>query len=489
MKTSRFVMILMPPLAALVACQAGFAQVTPYAVMPTAAPGHTRPFIWRMGAPVGPSPAAAIGPSDCNSNTYYAFTFCPSALQSIYAAPPGDLGSGSARYGAVTIAIVDAYYYANVVADLQTFNTAMNLPQFDGSAQHPDDPTLTIVGCESTTGIPPSYGVSCGPPGGAGTSSVPGWELETMLDIEYAHAMAPHANILLVEALSDGMLDQFASVYYASQKADIVSNSWGGPEFFGQGFYDSTFNQGAPILFASGDHGYITQTGKTTYEIGPEYPCTSPAVTCVGGTTLLPISSLSGWRRSTETAWSCTSLNSCFYYGGSGGGCSAQEALPIYQRYTTSLGGASGGLPTLCGSWRAVPDIAADANPNTGVLIYDSGNGGYLQVGGTSLACPLMAGVFAQVIYQRLVFGNHVTGLGSLNPALYAGEPPYPSRFKGAAVRNYPYFFFDIVSGTNFGYNAGPGYDLVTGLGVPIFAAQANNFFGLFLVGPPPVVD
>jgi len=453
MKTSSVVKILMPALAALVACQAGFAQAA-YAVVPTAAPGHFRPYVWRMNTPIRPN-FGVYGPAYCNTNAFYSFTFCPRGLQSVYGAnsiPSGNGGRGK------TIAIVDAFHYAHAASDLATFNTAMGLPQLDGVGT---DPTLTIVGCTDVSGAPPtppSYGVTCASPS-TGTSN-PGWEVEEMLDLEYAHAMAPYANILMVEAYDNGG-SLFGAVYYAESNADIVSNSWGGAESAGQTSADTTFGQGKPILFSSGDTGdevCIAFNGDgscKTYAVGVQYPCSSPNVTCVGGTTLLP--SGSPLRRSSEVAWS-----------GSGGGCSTQEGLPYYQNIG-AIGG--GGAPSVCnsgGSWRAVPDIAAVADPSTGVMEYDSGNGGYFQVGGTSLATPVTAGLFAQIIAARHTFGQAT--IPYFNPALYP-----------AAIRNYPYFFFDIVSGSN-GYPAGTGYDLVTGLGVSNIAAMANRFFGLIFV-------
>jgi len=462
-KTSSFLKILMLAMAALAACQAGFAQAA-YAVVPTAAAGHFRPYVWMMNAPIHPN-VVPFGPSYCNSNTYYGagtFTFCPSGLQSVYGAnsiPSGNGGKGR------TIAIVDAYHYGNVASDLATFNTAMGLPQLDGVGS---DPTLTIVGCTTATSLTaPSYGVTCSTTLNTGTNS--GWELEEMLDLEYAHAMAPYANILMVEAIDSGTLDLLGGVYYGESNADIVSDSWGGAEFsLETSITDGTFGYGIPVLFSSGDNGDEVQVGGggDSFVVGVQYPCSSPWVTCVGGTTLLPAGS--PLRRSTETAWSGKGSS-----GGSGGGCSIYETLPYYQSIS-SLGGMSGtpGLPTVCtaegGPWRAVPDIAAVGNPATGVMEYDSGNGGYFQVGGTSLATPVTAGLFAQIIAARHTFGQAT--IPSFNPPMYAG-----------AVRNYPYFFFDIVSGNN-GYSAGIGFDLVTGLGVSNIAAMANRFFGLIFV-------
>jgi len=465
MKTSSFVKILMLALAALVACQAGFAQVSSHAVVPAAAPGHFRPYVW-IGGALASSTAPNNLPGFCNTAHYGpgSFLFCPNGLQSVYGAnsiPSGAGGKGK------TIAIVDAYYYANAASDLATFSTAMGLPQLDGIG---GDPTLTFGGCTTATNsTPPSYGSVCSSTRPSAGDPDHGWEVEEMLDLEYAHAMAPYANILMVEAADNGNA-LFAAVNYAAGLADIVSDSWGGPEYDGQTTDDATFATGKPILFSSGDYGaYVGAT------VTPQYPCSSPFVTCVGGTTLLPTGS--PLHRSTEVGWTCSGTDCSG--GGSGGGCSAYEFLPSYQN-TGAIGG--GGAPnTICGGGgtflpavglhRPVPDIAAVADPNTGVAIYINEPGyygGYYGVGGTSLACPVTAGLFAQIIAARATFGQ--TTLHYFNPELYP-----------AAVRSYAFFFFDVTSGNNL-YPAGTGYDLVTGLGVSNAADLANRFFGLIYV-------
>jgi subtilase family serine protease len=340
-------------------------------------------------------------PGFCNT-AYFGpgtFTFCPSGLQTAYSTntiPSGNGGAGK------TVAIVVAYHYAGAEADLNKFSSDMGLPA-----------CTTASGCLTTV----TYS----------TMGNSGWETEEMLDLEYVHAVAPNAKLLLVEASDDSNASLFVGVGYAAANADIVSNSCGGPEYPAETSDDAVFLVKKPVLFSAGDGG-----------TGAQYPCTSKGVTCVGGTTLLPTPAL---LRASETGWSS-----------GGGGCSAFEVSPSYQ---------SGVGP--CGSTRAVPDIAADADPNTGVAVYD--NGSYYQVGGTSLATLLMAGLFADIMAARTTFGQ--VQFNYLNPPLYAG-----------AVRNRLYFFFDVVLGNN-GYPAGVGYDLVTGLGVLNGPDAANRFFGL----------
>ena len=170
--------------------------------------------------------------------------------------------------------------------------------------------------------------------------------------------------------------------------ATEVSMSWDGPEFSGETTeYDSYFDAkststGAPILYtaSAGDSGS-----------GAVYPAASPNVIAVGGTTLNGCNDTSCAHFSSETAWS-----------GSGGGVSAYEKIPAYQ---SGYGGpvyseSSGGISALTGGMRAIPDVSFEANPDTGVSIYDSttysnGQSGWFTVGGTSVGAPNWAGIFA----------------------------------------------------------------------------------------------
>jgi subtilase family serine protease len=227
---------------------------------------------------------------------------------------------------------------------------------------------------------------------------------------------------------------------YTSGGASIVSNSYGTDEFSGETGYDYIYSGSpVPLLFASGDGG------------APGiYPCTSIYGTCVGGTSLYV--NPATFVRTSEVGWA-----------GSGGGCSTQEFLPSWQ--------SGFDIPALCGGYRAYPDVAAIGDPDTGVWVYDSGEscGGYCGVGGTSLATPVTAALYANMFTARKSFGK--AAFGFMNPSLYT-----------AATNNYAYFYYDVLTGNN-GFAAGPGYDLVTGLGVSKVPAMANRFFGL--IYPP----
>ena len=300
-----------------------------------------------------------------------------------------------------TIAIVDAYDDTTIANDLTVFDTQFGLA------------------------APPSF-VKATPQGLPAYNS--GWAGEIALDVEWAHAVAPGAKILLVEAKSSSLTDLLGAVDYAvAQGANQVSMSWGSAEFRGETNYDAHFNHpGVTFLASSGDNG-----------AGVSFPAVSPYVTAVGGTSLqLDTSS----NRISETGWS-----------GSGGGASTVVSRPGYQSGFQS------------GRKRGVPDVAYNADPNTGFYVYDSSAGGtWWQVGGTSAGAPQWAGLTALVNQGRAAAGKSSLGSGAAygtNQALYAlaGSSSYTN-----ASGDY----VDVTSGSN-GNPATTGYDLVTGLGSP----------------------
>ncbi|MGA3008473.1 MAG: choice-of-anchor tandem repeat GloVer-containing protein [Opitutaceae bacterium] len=293
------------------------------------------------------------------------------------------------------IAIVDAYGDPTVQIDMDTFCAALNIPS-------------TAVLVFNPQGTP---------------AENDDWAMETALDVEWAHAIAPGATIVLVEAKSDADADLYAAVDYAvSLGATQVSMSWGGSEYSTETTSDFHFNVPGVTFFASsGDDG-----------AGVIYPAASPYVVGVGGTTLALDSS---GNYSSEKAWSNSSTNPA---SGSGGGVSAYEAVPAYQSGWWS------------GSGRGVPDVAYDADPATGVPVYQS-YFLWFEVGGTSMGAPQWAALCALA--------------NSLRPQPLSSAPGV---FYSLATANYAGYYHDITSGSNGAYSAGPGYDLVTGLGSPI---------------------
>jgi len=386
------------------------AQTAYPAVPPPAAPGTARPHVWIKEGPYSIFPAS----NSANVSAPCAFFnshggYCPADIRNVLATnfiANANGGSGTNVY------IVDAYDLPSAAADLHQFSIDTGLPQLDG-----------IGGDGTFTKLTP-FGV----PG----SAVPqGWSVEESLDIEWVHAMAPKANIFLVEALSNSGTDLFNAEAFVMAVADVTSNSWGGGEFAGETGSDSMFLAArGPVLFSTGDSG-----------APGGYPAFSPWVTAVGGTTLRPNTFPAGYRIS-ETGWS-----------GSGGGISVFEPTPPYQ----ALNGVNFGA-------RSIPDVALDADPNTGVMVLSIDDGFYYLVGGTSLATPMFAGFLADVDTARVTAGKAKLGssLAVLNPELYS--------LGNSSL--YHYSYFDVISGNN-GFSAGPGYDLVTGLGDPSEPAMA----------------
>jgi subtilase family serine protease len=335
----------------------------------------------------------------------------PNAIKSIY----GFIPDPTAGQG-ITIAIVDAFKEPNVASDLSTFNTYFGLPQFNQSG----GPTFKVVNQTGGNKLPST------PP-----LSEAGWRLETALDVEWAHAIAPGANILLVEARSANFTDLFTAVNYAAAHAQVVSMSWGSAgDISDPSPYDPSFQVNNVTFVAS--------AGDTAGETG--YPATSPYVVSVGGTNLT-YTTVNGTIYATETAWSTAPDGS-----GGGGGLSISENQPNYQS----------GLPY---TKRAVPDVAYDADPNTGFAVYNTYYGGAVQVGGTSAGAPQWAALFAIVDQQRGGPTQSLTSVNTLKALYDASIVPRTD-------------FFDIIQGSAGAFNAGPGYDLVTGLGSPNAAFQ-----------------
>src|SRR5271165_1034223 len=296
--------------------------------------------------------------------------------------------------GSKAIAIVDAYDDPGAASDLAYFSAQFGLPA----------PSFQVV-----------YA------GGSRPSRNSGWELEESLDIEWAHAIAPKAKIYLVEAASNSFYDLFAAVQTAGNLVAAagggeVSMSWGGGEFPSEVNYDSYFTTSGVVYFASAGDGP-----------GTLYPSVSPNVVAAGGTTLRRNPSTGAFLA--EAAWVDT-----------GGGASYYEARPSYQSVVKST----------VGSKRGVPDLSAVADPNTGVWVYDSGNGGWLAVGGTSASSPILAadvnlaGHFATSTNAELTtVYNSLTVATSFNDTTTGFCGPY------------------------MGYSPAKGWDFCTGVGSP----------------------
>jgi subtilase family serine protease len=325
----------------------------------------------------------------------------PSDLQSAY-----NLTAISAAKGAgVTVGIVDAFNDPTAFKDVNTYRAQFGEP--------------ALVSCTPST-IKASTTACFAQSDQNGGTSLPrtngGWAQEESLDVDMVSALCPKCNILLVEARSATIANLGASVNTAVRLGAVaVSNSYGGGEYAAETTDENSFfnHPGVAITASSGDSGF-----------GPQFPAASRFVTAVGGTSLTRASNARGW---TETAWS-----------GAGSGCSAFVAKPTWQ---TDSGCAR----------RTIADVSAVADPNTGVAVFDStasgGLSGFLVFGGTSVASPLVATVFA-------LAGN----ASSIN-----GGFPYAHTSA----------LFDVTSGSNGSCGGSylctsvPGYDGPTGLGTP----------------------
>ncbi|MDB5327283.1 MAG: pcp 1 [Phycisphaerales bacterium] len=363
-----------------------------------------------------------------------------------------------------TIAIIDAYDYPTALTDVNAFSSQFGLPSLISNTtslaniNNASGPTFTKIGQSGSFSALPSTDPT-GPYSATGGST---WEMEAALDIQWAHAMAPKANIVLVEANSSSFNNMVASAAnYARTIPGVVavSMSFGANEFSGETSYDQYFatplnhpggsataggaaiTGGITFVASAGDSGAYAP-GTTT--ITPQYPAASPNIVSVGGTNLVT----SGNSYVSESAWGSGTTSGT--NGGGGGGVSLYEGRPAYQATTTSA---------LSTSNRAYPDIAMLGDPATGVPIYDSWDFGESTAwapgyfGGTSLSAPMMAGVTA-VVDQ----GRAIEGLGSLDGRNGTLPRLYQLNQIGA--------YHDITTGNN-GYAAAAGYDLASGLGSP----------------------
>lgn len=300
------------------------------------------------------------------------------------------------------IGIVDAYDHPNIESDLAVFNEAMDL-----------------VGCTTANGCFKKVYAN-----GKKPKMQDNWALQIALDVEWAHAIAPQAKIILVEAESNSWSALLKAVQVAvSNGANIVTMSWGSNEFANEVNFDNYFtNSGVAFLSAAGNLG-----------AGVHYPAASPNVLGVGATHLTVDAD---GNYVSESAWSKT-----------GGGLSVYENEPQYQ--------VAFNIPNNPQAKRGVPDVAAIGDPNAGVAVYSSHKaGGWHVMGGTGLSTPVWAGFLA------LGNSGRISSLGMPHYVLYK-----------LAQLSYNFNYKDITTGSNgsCGYfcTAQVGYDYLTGLGSP----------------------
>lgn len=345
-----------------------------------------------------------------------------------------------------TIVIVDAYGSPTIADDLLAFDQDLGL----------GTPSLRVV----KVGQVPAFD--------AGNGDMLGWAGETTLDVEYAHAGAPGANIVLVEVARGDLRHLALGVQYAVQHrlGDVISLSWGETEqALGQSFvrsYGTIFRQAASehmtVVVSSGDTGVSGQkaNGDLYHYPVASWPATSPYVTAIGGTQLNL--NASGTRNGPDAAWNDTYNHAAnnFLFGddgpnpiATGGGKSVDYARPSYQNRVANI----------TGSARGIPDISMSASCSVLVGVFETytgGQGGWTANCGTSEAAPMFAAVVA--------LADQMAGhrLGLVNPALYALAARHARGIAPIASGNNT---VTVDGVTVHGYSVRHGYNLVTGLG------------------------
>jgi hypothetical protein len=358
-----------------------------------------------------------------------------------------------------TLALVDAYNDPTIEHDLKVFDEQFAL-----------SPCTTANGC--LTKVEMRGGAQDKTP-----ATNAGWAQEISTDVELAHGLCSGCKILLVEAYSNENSELEAAEAEAERRgATEISNSWGGSEQGVTVREDETdaFNHPGTVITASaGDDGYLDWGAEESSERGyPDYPASSPHVIAVGGTRL-GVTAAGKWRE--ETVWNGD--------GAGGGGCSTVLSAPAWQQSLTDW------LSVGCGSHRAVADVSADADPYTGVAVYDSTPvregeieyHGWVTIGGTSVASPIIASTFALA--------------GGAGADAQDETVKYPARTLYENLAAHPEALHDVTSGSNGacskGFDettglsdcslgeegsscsdtaicvAGPGYDGPTGVGTP----------------------
>ncbi|HEY1457696.1 MAG TPA: S53 family peptidase [Solirubrobacteraceae bacterium] len=454
------------------ACSAaapGYAACLAYALTPrtAAARGRTHPLGFSRSTPITAARASEG-----------AYGLRPADLRSAYF--PGEAPVAPSTQ---TIAIVDAYNDLHAEADLSTYSEEFGLPECTTATG-----CLRIVNQSGETNSPPfpasetdlilretvCHELVLGetPPehrererACKETEEAQGWTAEIATDIEVAHAVCENCSILLVESNSAQFPDlEEAEETAVKLKASEISNSWGGKE---PATESQVFNDPETVITAAaGDQGYLNWTGigQTGYFAGADYPASSPDVIAVGGTHL----TLSSGAWQSETVWNEDPDSEGKNRGASGGGCSRYfNAQPWQQAFSAEVG---------CATNRAIADVSADADPYSGVAVYDStpdGNKlppGWRTIGGTSVASPIIAAMFAlaggaeKVPYPAQTLYSHL-GSPLLHDVTEGGSGQCKGLYSGQCSGS-------LVSPLDCGQgqricNASVGYDGPSGVGTP----------------------
>ncbi len=366
----------------------------------------------------------------------YGMPALPSSASSVTSAQAAQLGAGQ------TIYLIDTRSDPNIAAELASFDSKFGLPGCTVTAI-PTSANLPLSAA-STTGC--TFSIVYSDDNGAMTATAPpydsGWATEIAIDVQWAHATAPYARLILIEGT-----ELPAAVLLANQMGPgVVSQSWGGAENGSTSVYDS-------IYYSTANMTYLASTGDAGAQVN--WPAVSSRVLAVAGTSL----SYAGSGARSETVWS-----------DSGGGMiSAFTATPAYQSLA---------VPGLdAPARRAVADVTFNANPSTGqylaVMTPGSTSVTWYSAGGTSLAAPQWAGILA--VANALRAQTTLKPIGASQPTLYG---------LGVQAGSYASAFLDVKTGSDGSCTtcyAGVGYDLPSGLGspnvqnlLPALSAQAS---------------
>lgn len=388
-------------------------------------------------------------------------TYTPAQVRAAYGLPalpaPGvsPTAQQAAQMGAgQTIYVVAARHNPNVAAELATFNQKFGLPActakvLPAATALPLPAPAATAGCELWV----AYATAAGGLAGTAPAYDAGWATEIALDVQWTHAIAPAARIVLIEAPDASVNALVAAVRLANAMGPgQVSMSFGAPE--------GSWSTGLESAFTGTRMGYLAATGDSG--AGVMWPAASPGVLGVGGTSL----SYSGSGPRSEVAWS-----------GTGGGTSAYFATPAYQQ--SGLPGV-GSVPR-----RTVADVAMNADPSTGqyvaVIPQAGGAAQWLSAGGTSLSTPMWSGLMAVAGALRAQAGKDV--LGRPHAVLYGTVGAQPSSYAAG--------FLDVAAGSHgtcATCTARAGYDQLTGLGTPRAADLLGLLAGSTVAAPPPTV-
>jgi subtilase family serine protease len=386
--------------------------------------------------PVNLTPLSTATKASINPNVPYTSYSAPQLIK-LYSVPTIPIATGKRK---VIIAIIIAFTYPNLKADLKTFWQS-----------------YTNFGPNST---PPIINIHTMPR----ATQNSGWAQEECLDVQLCCSINPNANIWVVEAKSDNITDLLAAIAYSTGtlNADVISMSWGGPDISAYSQYNTYFTNANKCFCAStGDANAVS------------WPAVSSNIIAVGGTTLL---------------WNPTSTNSRTEFTWSTAGCGYSSTMikPTYQNQINALLGQTR---------RAIPDVSLIANPQTAFNIVYAGN--WYGVGGTSVSAPFFSAIISLANQQRINAGKTtLTSVYNVNAAQLTTTQNSNYKPPSNNIQQYLYktiltnstkyssMFNDITIGTDAGstptrgtttYSAIKGYDITTGIGSPNVIALCSE--------------